>query len=113
MFLKCFDIVEMVTDSAAELFAPAFRENAAEKQKLRENCAVIDEYRKAFFCTGIDVELSMSTRSIKVRLRGLERKTVLPKLSGDDLRILVPESPAGDDIEIVFPGIWEPVREEE
>lgn len=114
-FVKCFDVVEMVTDEATAQLAPRYRENPEAKDILREYCQAIDqiarEFRGEYFEASLDelgnrIQISLGCHAILC-----SKKHILHELI--DRAICFSVIPAEDgllELELVFPSIWRRVR---
>lgn len=112
-FVKCFDVVEMVTDEATNRFSPLFKENAEAKNVLRQYCEALDtiaqEQNGESFEVDVD-EIKMSI-SIKIECQDIviqSKNNVFYSLASRALSVKFSHGD-GDTVavEFVFQSIWE------
>lgn len=114
-FVKCFDVVEMVTDEASAQFKPLFRESREAKDILRQYCEELDALATEFNGESFEVEVDDAQMTIAIRMEcpdiiiqsGQHRFFVLARNA-----LAVRFSHGEHDtvaVEFVFPSIWEKV----
>jgi len=110
-FVKCFDVISMVTDEAVKRFSPIWKEDEEKKVILRQYCDAIDSITKEFNMESIEVEVDEITMNISIDL-GCDELTiennnhVFYSLARRAIRF---ELLAHDDklvVRFVFPSIW-------
>lgn len=111
--IKCFDVVEMVTEEASRQFSPLFRENAERKSILKEYCAALDEMAEDFNGEAFEVSVDDIEMTISIKLACSD---ILIQSKEHPFYELVKRSARfnishgdGDNlaVEFVFPSIWE------
>lgn len=112
-FIKCYDVVTMVTDEATKQFSPTFRENAESKSILSQYCGVIDKLAEEFGGESFEVEVDDIKMTISIRMEcsdiviqshdHLFYKLITHALS---IRFMCIDSDKLG-VEFTFPSIWE------
>lgn len=67
-FIKCFDVVEMVTDEATKQFGRLFTESNEGKQWLKEYCKKVDTIAEQFNGVSYEVDVDDETMDITISL---------------------------------------------
>lgn len=112
--IKCFSVVESVTDEATKRFGAMFHENADRKTILKQYCEAIDKIIDDISGNSIEVDVDEIKMTISIAI-GCDEVIVYPE---DNLfyqlaerSITIKFYPDEDDgsmvLEFVFPGIWE------
>lgn len=114
--VKCFDVVESVTEEATKRFAPIFRENAERKDILKQYCSALDQLIEDISGNSIEVEVDEIKMTVSVAI-GCDEVIIYPdndlfyKLA--ERALVMKFYPDEDDqsmvMEFVFPSIWEKV----
>lgn len=114
--VKCFDVVESVTEEATQRFAPVFTENQERKDILKQYCEAIDQLIDDISGSSIEVEVDEIKMTISIAI-GCEEIIIYPdndlfyKLA--ERALVIKFYPDEDDqsmvMEFVFPSIWEKV----
>lgn len=112
-FVKCFDVVTMVTDEATAQFGPSFRENKERKQILELYCGVMDKLAEEFGGESFEVEVDEIKMTIAVRMECEDiiiqsHDHLFYKLAMHALSVRFSHVNSNAmAIEFVFPSIWE------
>ena len=117
--IKCFDIVESVTDEATTRFSPYFHEHGERKAILKQYCEAIDILCYLFDGESIEVEVDETKLTISIRLKcpeiRMEPKNKLFLQLAERttaLNFYPNENENGIIIEFVFPSIWEIIHKD-
>lgn len=111
-FVKCFDIVEMVTDEATKQFGSLVQVNYEVKENLRHCCEMIDSFSQQFGGVSYEVDIDDNTMDITISVVCEEFETTL---MSSKFSLLAENSKkisfltAEEDlikVQFVFDGIW-------
>lgn len=110
-FIKCFDVVEMVTTEATEQFGKLLAESDEKKQWLKECCEKIDIIAEQFGGVSYETEVDDETMDITVSLVCGEfetdkSSTVFYGLMRDAKKVTFKSCDDGIQINFIFDGIW-------
>lgn len=113
-FVKCFDVVKMVTDEASKQFGSMWKANEERENALEKCCADIDSIAEEFNGISLEASVNDTTTDIKISLVCPE---VLFESSLHRVYSLIPNAKSfgfskvkNEDalqIDFVFPGIWD------
>lgn len=111
-FIKCFDVVEMVTTEATKQFGRLFAESDKKKKQLKEYCEKVDVIAEQFGGVSYEAEVDDETMDITVSLVCVEfetdkSSTAFYGLMQDAKKVTF--KPCGDSeiqIDFIFNGIW-------
>ena len=112
-FVKCFDVVTMVTDEASAQFSPSFRENKERKQILEQYCGILDKLAEEFDGESFEVEVDEIKMTVVVRMECPDiiiqsHDHLFYKLAMHALSVRFSHVNSNAmAIEFVFPSIWE------
>lgn len=112
-FIKCFDVVEMVTTEATKQFGKLLVENNEKKQWLERYCADMDIIAEQFGGVSYEVEVDDETTDITVTLvcGGFETdksSTVFYKLMQNAKKVTFKSCNDNEiQIDFILAGIWD------
>ena len=112
--IKCYDIVESITDEATRKFGHLFTENEDRKNMLAYYCSLIDDIIDVISGNSLEVEVDEIGMTISIAI-GCEENSMsidddlLSNLSDLSLDVYtyLDEDRGDTMIKFVFPGIWE------
>lgn len=67
-FVKCFDVVEMVTDEATEQFGSLLRVDVERRYRLKNYCEMVDSIAEQFGGASYEVKVDDETTDITISL---------------------------------------------
>lgn len=112
-FIKCFDVVEMVTDEATDQFGSLVQVNEEAKNNLRHCCNMIDDFAQQFGGISYEVDVDDNTTDITVSVVCEEFETTIISskfyLLVQSVKRMSFSTPEEDLIKVqfVFDGIWD------
>ncbi len=112
--IKCFDIVETVTDEATARFSPIFHEHEERKTILKQYCEAIDTLCELYRGESIEVGVNEIKMTISIRMEFQEirmepENKLFLQLAERTTTLIFSPNENGNSIiiEFVFPSIWE------
>lgn len=112
-FIKCFDVVEMVTTEATKQFGRLFAESDEKKKWLKECCEKIDIIAEQFGGVSYEAEVDDERMNIIVSLVCGEfetdkSSTVFYGVMQDAKKVIFKPCNDGEiQINFIFDGIWD------
>ncbi len=112
-FIKCFDVVEMVTTEATEQFGSLLAESEDKKAQLRTSCEKVDIIAEQFGGISYEAQVDDETTDITVVLVCVEfetdkTSTVFYSLMQDAKKVVFKSCDGGEiQISFIFNGIWD------